>query len=256
MLGPRIGTNWTPVTLSAFLLLTCLSPALGADYAREKKWADEITPGIVVGDPVYLETADHHQFLTIHTAAANAKGAAIVVHGMGVHPDWGLINVLRSALAEEGYSTLSVQMPVLAAEAQPEDYIASFPEAAERLRLAAGYLQSKGHKKIALVSHSMGSRMSNHYLVREAAAPIKAWVAIGLSGPFASPEKLSSPILDLYGEKDLPPVLAGAPQRAWVLKSLKRSAQIEATGADHFFTGRDAELVKYVRAFLDKALAR
>jgi hypothetical protein len=29
--------------------------ASGADYIREKKWADEITPGIVVGDPLYLK---------------------------------------------------------------------------------------------------------------------------------------------------------------------------------------------------------
>jgi DNA-binding CsgD family transcriptional regulator len=38
----------------------------------------------------------------------------IVVHGLGVHPDRGLINPLRSQLAEQGYATLPVQMPVLA----------------------------------------------------------------------------------------------------------------------------------------------
>lgn len=37
------------------LLLLSTHLAQGADYVREKKWADEITPGIVVGDPVYLE---------------------------------------------------------------------------------------------------------------------------------------------------------------------------------------------------------
>lgn len=242
--------------LAALLLLTGISPGIGADYAREKKWADESTPGIVVGDPVYLEEAAHHEFLAIYAPAPTPKGAVIVVHGLGVHPDWGLINVLRSALAEQGYSTLSVQMPVLAADAKPEAYAATFPEAAERLRLAAGYLQSRGYKNIALVSHSMGSRMSNYFLAHEAAPPIKAWAAIGLSGPFASPEKLTLPILDLYGEKDLPQVLAGAPQRAQVLRKLRGSAQIEAPGADHVFSGKDSELVKYVRTFLDRTLKR
>ena len=48
------------------LLLMVVHLAYGADYAREKKWADEITPGIVVGDPVYLEGRAGHKFLTIH----------------------------------------------------------------------------------------------------------------------------------------------------------------------------------------------
>lgn len=256
MLGARIAANLARVILPMLLMLTDISPGFGADYAREKKWAEEITPGIVVGDPVFLETAAHRKFLNIYTPAPKAKGAALVVHGIGVHPDWGLINVLRSALAEEGYSTLSVQMPVLAVDAKPEAYTATFPEAAERLQIAADFLQARGYQKIALVSHSMGTRMSNYYLAQERAPPIAAWAAIGLSGPFASPDRLALPVLDLYGEKDLPPVLAGAPQRAAVLTRLKGSAQVEVTDADHFFTGKDSELVKYVRAFLDRALAR
>jgi hypothetical protein len=46
--------------------------AYGAGYIWEKKWADEITPGIVVGDPAYLEGRAGHQFLTIYTEVANA----------------------------------------------------------------------------------------------------------------------------------------------------------------------------------------
>ncbi|HEX9663484.1 MAG TPA: DUF3530 family protein, partial [Candidatus Binatia bacterium] len=103
-------------------LLIATHFAYGADYVREKKWADEITPGIIVGDPVYLEGRAGHRFLTIYTEAPNAKAGLVSVHGTGVHPDWGLISTLRSALADRGYTTLSVQMPVLAQEAKPEDY--------------------------------------------------------------------------------------------------------------------------------------
>src|SRR5690242_13130361 len=113
-----------------------LVPALcfgQADYAREQRWAEEITPAIVVGDPLYLATGNGRKFLTIYTPRAHPPAGVIVVHGLGLHPDWGLNNALRSALAEGGYATLSVQMPVLAADARREDYPALLPEAADRL---------------------------------------------------------------------------------------------------------------------------
>lgn len=93
------------------------------DYAREKKWADEIVPGLVVGDAVYLQTPrSPHKFLTLYTPVADAMTAAIVVHGSGIHPDWGLVGTLRTVLADRGITTLSIQMPILAADAKSEAY--------------------------------------------------------------------------------------------------------------------------------------
>src|SRR5215831_5205596 len=139
------------------LVLIVVQLAYGADYVREKKWADEIIPGIIVGDPVYLEGRAGHKFLTIYTETPKAQAGLVIVHGIGVHPDWGLIGTLRSALADHGYTTLSVQMPVLAGEANAEDYLPTFGEAAERLKVAVDFLHAKGSRKIAIVSHSMGS---------------------------------------------------------------------------------------------------
>ena len=67
------------------------------------------------------------RFLTMPSGAA--AGGVVVVHGLGVHPDWGLIGGLRSGLADAGYVTLSVQMPVLAATATRDDYAPTLPEA-------------------------------------------------------------------------------------------------------------------------------
>jgi predicted alpha/beta-fold hydrolase len=146
----------------AVLLLIAAHLAYGADYVREKKWADEITPGIVVGDPVYLEGRAGNKCLTIYTEAPKAQAGLVIVHGIGVHPDHGLIGTLRSALADHGYTTLSVQMPVLAGEARLEEYPPTFGEAGERLKVAVEFLRAKGYKKIAIVSHSMGSRMTHN----------------------------------------------------------------------------------------------
>ena len=241
-----------------FLLALFFAPlAMGADYEREKRWADEITPGILVGDPVYLPTSNGHKFLNLYTEATKAKAAVIIVHGMGLHPDWGLNGVLRTRLAEQGYTTLSVQMPVLAADAKSDEYPPTFPEASERLAAAIKYLQQKGHKKIALVSHSMAATRANDYLKKNPGTPLFALVLVGIGrGTFESIGAVKFPVLDLYGEKDLPQVLKNANQRAQVIRKIKGSAQIMVPQADHFFNGQDDALVKYVRSFLDRSLKR
>src|SRR5689334_19061088 len=82
----------------AAMLLACLAVPVSclaqADYAREQRWADEIAPAILVGDPVYLEIPSGRKFLTIYAPAPKSSTGVIVVHGIGVHPDWGLISPL------------------------------------------------------------------------------------------------------------------------------------------------------------------
>lgn len=238
----------------AAALLSPLPSLAQADYAREQRWADEITPAIVVGDPIRLALASGRRFLAIYTPNASAAAGVIVVHGLGVHPDWALIGTLRTRLAEQGYSTLSIQMPVAAADAKGDQYPPLFPEAAERLSAAVAFLRGKGLKKVAIVSHSMGSRMTNYFLNHAGESRIDAWVAIGISGEFTEPATLKAPVLDLYGEKDLPAVLAGAEKRAAEIRGIRGSGQLQVTGAEHFFSGKEDELVGYVRRFLDRSL--
>ena len=228
------------------------TPAPLPDYAREKRWADEITPAILVGDPIYLALKSGHKFLAIHAPNAKARAGVIVVHGMGVHPDWNLINALRSQLAEQGYATLAVQMPVLAADAKGEQYLALFPEAVERLHAAVNFLRDKGHRKVAIVSHSMGARMVNHFLANGGAGDIDAWVAVGIStGDFTQPQSFKSPVLDIFGEKDFPAVLQNASKRADAIKRIRGSGQVSVAGADHYFNGAESELTRHVKRFLD-----
>jgi pimeloyl-ACP methyl ester carboxylesterase len=234
------------------LLSLIMTPSFGADYEREKKWADEILPAVLVGDPVYLEQANHHKFLTLFAPVPDAKAAVVLVHGTGVHPDWGLIGMLRSQLADGGYATLSVQMPVLKADAKDEDYPPTFTEGSERLELAIDFLKAKGYKKIALVTHSSGGRITSLFLTKHPKAPVDAWVAIGMPEVWAA-DKVAMPVLDLYGQNDFPYVLKVAKDKARLLKG-KGSKQIEAPGADHFFTGKDDALLEYVKNYLDETL--
>lgn len=238
--------------LLAVLALLFGLDALAADYARERKWADEVLPSVLVGDPVWLAQANGHKFLGLYTAADQAKAGVVVVHGIGVHPDWGMISTLRQQLPEAGYATLSIQMPILKVDASTDDYPPTFDEAAERLRLAVAFLKAKGIGKVFVVAHSLGSRMSYHYLSRSPDAPVAGWVAIGASGALDM-ARLKLPVFDLYGQNDLPQVVTGAGKRAAGLKQ-KGSSQVEVPGADHFFEGKEAELLKQVRGWLDKTL--
>lgn len=238
--------------LTAIFSLNSFASAETADYAREKKWADEVVPGLVVGDPVYLQTPrGHHKFLTLFTPAKDPNKAAIVVHGMGIHPDWGMVGTLRTELADRGFTTLSIQMPIMAADAKSDAYPPTFPEAAERIAEAVGFLKAKGYTQLAIVSHSMGSRMSGVYMAGKPDSSIKSWASLGLSyGDYAA---LKLPVLDLYGENDLPLVLKNAAQRKKSLAA-KQSAQKVIARTDHFFTGHEPAMVDAVAGFLGETL--
>lgn len=239
------------------LLLLVSFPAFAApDYAREQRWADEITPAIVVGDPLYSTQKSGHRFLGIYTEAAKPKMGVVVVHGLGVNPDWGMIGMLRQRLPDFGYATLSIQMPVLAANARAEAYAETFPDAVERIELAVAALQAKGYQRIALLSHSMGSRMAYAYMKRNPAA-ITAWAALGMPpAPDGRDAALlyigiEAPVLDVYGSMDLPQVIAGAPLRRASLKGKAASRQVAIAGSDHFYAGHEEDMVKAVVDFLD-----
>lgn len=232
-------------------------PAPAQDYAREKRWADEVVPALVVGDAVWLETSAGRRFLAIHAPAAKPKGAVVIVHGIGVHPDHGVIGVLRAKLTDRGWTTLSIQMPVQAADARSEAYYpAVFPEAIDRLGRAAAWLAARGEKRIALVSHSMGSWMANAYFDETADPPYAAWACLGLTGGYSLATWFSPrPILDVYGENDLAPSLeADWRRRLTLLSAPEGSRQVRIAGADHFYAGREEALAAAVDGWLSAVL--
>jgi alpha/beta superfamily hydrolase len=239
------------VRLLPLLLLACSLSAAAQDYEREKRWAAEIVPALVVGDAVQLKLSAGREFLGLHTDAKPAKGAVLLVHGVGVHPDHGVIGILRAALADAGYTTLSIQMPVQKSDASVDDYYpAVFPEAVARIQAGASWLRAKGHARPILLSHSMGSWMSNVYYEQTADAPFGAWICMGLTGGFGRMGNVKVPVLDLYGENDLPSVRRADWRRRLTLASIGGSKQVMIAGADHHYAGKEKELTAQIVAFL------
>lgn len=220
------------------------------DYAKEARWASFIEDGLMDGDVVLLKANDH-EFLAIYTESeSDTKQTAVIVHGLGVHPDWPqVIQPLRVALTERGFNTLSIQMPVLENGVGSDGYAPLLVDADNRINSAVNYLTAQGLEANVLIAHSLGSVMSTHYLANNA-NPFKRYVGIGM--PKTTAQYLSNidiPVLDLYGNDDIPPVLNGIKLKAQQSKHNSNYTQIEV-GADHFFNDKNDLLIDTISTWL------
>lgn len=246
--------------LDTILLLMAL-PAMASDLQREQRWADQTVDAILVGTPEWLSAGDH-RFLALWTEAANEQqGAVILLHGVGVHPDWpDVINPLREQLPEYGWATLSLQMPVLDADSQITDYFPVFDEVPPRIDAGIRFLQERGVDHIVILGHSLGSQMAAFWASRASVPQLRGFVSVGMSGARRSGhgdtlgylETITLPTLDLYGEQDLPTVKTTAAARAAAARKAGNHAyrQVEVKGADHMFRGSQAALVQEVATWL------
>jgi triacylglycerol esterase/lipase EstA (alpha/beta hydrolase family) len=232
-----------------------------SDTAKEARWAEQVVPSLLDGDAVMLEDGQGHEFLGIYTPADSEKRAVILVHGIGVHPNWpDVIYPLREALLENDITSLSIQMPILENEASEAEYLPLYDEAPARLQAAVDFLKDAGYEKIDIAAHSMCSRMTVYFLSSKGARDVNSVVLIGMGESGADVwtkvldtlAGLSMPVLDLYGEKDLENVLTSVQQRAESGSKNKSGIyrQIEVEGANHFFQGHEDELKSAVMDWL------
>lgn len=255
-------------TLLIIGLSLLFGTAFASDTEKEKRWAEQVVDSIMVGDAKWLNVGKN-KTLSIYTESTTEKaiGGAIILHGSGAHPNWDqVVRPLRSQLPDYGWLTLSVQLPVLANEAEYKDYIPLFKEVAPRINAGIAFLKSKGIKNIVIVAHSLGSSMAGYYLAKKPDPAIRAFVAIGVSGNMhkkdevgflTSLKTIKVPVLDIFGSNDLKPVLQSRKSKADVARKAgnKNYTQVKIAGANHFFDNKDDALVKRVRGWLAKNAA-
>lgn len=249
-------------TFLRWLALAALCACGGAqaqatpDLAREKRWADQVLGALVLGDPVWLEAAGR-RFLALHAPAMPSRGAVILAHGPGQHPDFGLTGELRVALHQQGFSTLSLQMPVLGAEAEAgAAYRDLYPDAIARFDAALAWLAARGVSRPAVVSHAMGSGMTHAWLHRRPAPALGAWVALSFYGEFQGLDGIRFPVFDLYGASDYRGIRGPADERKAVLDRLPGSRQLALPEGGRFLAGGESGVLREVAAFLGAAYPR
>ena len=252
--------HWTGI----LMLLFYLGQAVAAepDFEREARLADEIVDVILDGEPEWLE-ADGREFLSIYTAAEDPAVAVLILHGRGFHPDWAdTVNPLRVGLVERGYSTLSLQMPVLAKDAKYYDYVPIFPYAHARIEAGIRFLRDNGHAKVVLLAHSCGVHMAMDWIRTKNDRSIDAFIGLGMGATdYQQPmhqafplDWMQVPILDLYGAEEYPAVIRLAPGRKEMIDKTghEKSRQLVLPGADHYFTDQGDPLVSAVADWLDQ----
>lgn len=247
------------LTIAIFIIWQ--TPAAASDLDKEKRWAEQISDSLLSGDVVELKAGDT-PFMAIYTESEEGptEHAVILIHGIGAHPDWPeVIHPLRVGLPEHGWSTLSVQMPILANDAELKDYLPLFDEVDPRLDAAVEHLRKQGAKTLVIVAHSLGASMAAPYVAAKPGA-VNGLVIVGMSVIDLDPkmngglalEKITLPVFDLYGSRDLDTVLGSVDARARAARKAgnKDFRQFAVEGGDHFYVGMDDELVRRVYGWL------
>jgi len=246
--------------------LLLIPTAFTSDLEKEKRWAEQVTDSLLDGEAHYLNDGKN-DFLSLVTENEEGESpyGAVVIHGTGVHPNWSdVIQPLRIGLTENGWHTISIQMPVLPNEATHDDYTALFPEAPARIDAAVRYLkQEMDVKRVVLIAHSLGSSMTAYHLSRNK-PEVDGFIAIGMGGGGTHPNRdtmahlksIKLPMLDLSGSEDLESVIKSNKARKTSQQHNEMYTQIIESGADHFFDGEEEALLNHVSNWLTKVQAQ
>lgn len=237
-----------------------------ADLAREQRLHDQIVDAIFDGEPLMLE-ADGHEFLSIYTEADDAKTALLILHGRGYHPDHASVaNPLRVGLAEAGWNTLSIQLPVLEKSAKYYDYVPIFDEAIPRIDAALEFLREQGNTRIVMIAHSCGAHMALHYVRQKGEDGFDGFVGIGMGATdYKQPmrqalplDSMQIPLLDIYGSDDYPAVqrLAAIRQQQMQDEGNPLNRQVVVADADHYFVDRGEALSEVIAQWLQRLQAQ
>ena len=253
----------TGILICGLLLGSAALPvaATNSDTGKEARWAEQVIDGLLDGDEVWLVDDTGHEFLGILTEAeADSRRSVILLHGIGVHPNWpDVIYPLRQGLLEQGITTLSLQMPILANDAEEIDYVPLLAEVPGRINAALKFLKDNGYSDVTLVGHSLGALMAVFYLSRSDDTAVSSLVIIGMgAGPVDNQnikalETIKMPVLDLYGSEDLEQVLNSVELRraAGATGPGSRYRQTRVEGAGHFFQEYEDALLQNVYEWIE-----
>lgn len=254
------------IRLLVFGLAVVLYPGVVPGSERERQLAERLSENVTSGEPVWLQ-AGAEKFLGLHNAALGAlpRQAVLLVHNMGGHPDWPeVIAPLRADLPDYGWSTLSLQMPLLAPRALADDYGRTVVSAGRRIRAGIEFLREQGYSSIVVLGYGFGASQALASLAGDKNVDGLVMVSI-LAREFLQPAldlpsllaKLEIPVLDIYARNDFPEVADNAPARRLAMSGSGAAVMTQRIipGTDHYYTAQEQRLVEVVAGWLQKTFA-
>ncbi len=261
----------------------CLLPVMqgkAAQTAIEKQWRQQLSQQQLSGERLELE-AGGSKFLAIyqHYQSKKEYGAAIVLHDKAMHPDWQkVVQPLRLQLADKGWNTLSIQLPIQGKALDLEALTKFYADGAARVAAAVDYLRQKKVANIFIIAYGRGGYPAFSYVVnvletadKETTASIKGLVLVSHSSYIGQPvakgqkphpentaamiEKLKIPLLDIYGSYDNLAVLnSSQAKRAAANHAGIDFSQQQVLHADHFYQAQQQQLVQRIHGWMRRQI--
>ncbi len=264
-------------TFTIFLLFnfTLLAAPAAAKQTQEKNREQQIAEKLSVtadADEIIKLKAAGGSFIGVYKRGRSQEtgqtnGVVILVHGLGAHPDWpDVISPLRIRLTGSGWSTFSIQMPVLPVEEPVADYGKTMKKARSRIQAAVEYFHDWELQPIILLGYSFGAVQAASYLANHTSGEkenIAAFVSVSmLTQKFIKPGldvnamigRIDIPILDIYGEEDLEEVRRGSDDRRLAARKNDNNTfrQIVLKQARHNYLGYEKNLVNQIQYWLQE----
>lgn len=257
----------------------------------EQLLTEQLGNQVMRGAPITLTAGDQKVFAIFsESVTGSAQGGAILLHDSGANADWpAIVQPLRLGLPQFGWSTLALQLPLNAGPTLTT-YNAALDQIFARIKAAADFMRGKGINNIVIIGDGMGAIAASAYAASAEASQVKAFIAINMGvykgvdakiDTLASIEKITMPMLDIFGTRARIEVTAFAEDRAIAakkaglkayknqkLETFKQSAvartpfedrtgyiayrQMKIMGANSAFIGMENLLLKRIVGWLRK----
>jgi pimeloyl-ACP methyl ester carboxylesterase len=251
-----------PLILLLLAILLLPGSLNAANLAEEQRLSEQLAGPNIQGEAQWLMAGDVRFLAIFKKSDANEHlGGAVLLHDAGENAnDPTVIGPLRRYLAQRGWDTLALQLPRPVDPLSATDRAETTALSIARLRVALRFLRDREIKPLVLVGHGLGAEMALAYLAANPDNNVSTLVAIGLAAGEGGEDdpvirtiaNLQRPMLDLYGDRDLPEVLATAQARRGAAKRHQQAAyrQDRAAGADHYFRGLQENLLQRIASWL------
>lgn len=270
-------------------LVLIMSSATQAGADQELKYTQLLERIAEPNELIWLNSTTRFACLYREEQTLQAEGAVVLIHSSNSHADApAVIQPLRTRLPIYGWKTLSIQLPAPSRNANLDSYAALIDESIMRIRATIEHLKQNDIHNIVLLGYDFGAIVAAAYIIEHPNQAITGFIGISMPGHITndprmftanSLKQITLPVLDISASQDLSHVTEHVKTRAKAAKlsglrvsrlkgrSTKKTNNLAARifdqkqglityrqfviqGADYFYTGFDAVLVKRVQGWL------